>query len=111
VKEQDEKKKKKAEDKKASDVDYVRGNIAAMLENLANELRKSLVEIDPHASDYVSRLKDEQSLLGLLERAQGYYVRLKKEHFANKVCVFLVCVSECCRDSLLVFFFCSVSAL
>ncbi|KAJ3380657.1 Translation initiation factor 3 subunit c [Lobulomyces angularis] len=49
------------------------GNIGSFVDRLDDDFRKSLQHIDPHASEYIDRLKDEQFLYGLIVRSQSYY--------------------------------------
>jgi len=49
------------------------------------EFTKSLRYIDHHTPEYLSRLRDEQSLIALVSRAQDYYSRIGKESFVARV--------------------------
>ncbi|KAH3668495.1 hypothetical protein OGAPHI_002249 [Ogataea philodendri] len=57
----------------ANGVRQLIGSIASLVERLADELTSHLLAIDPHSTEYVSRLRDESSVYTLLVRAQVYY--------------------------------------
>lgn len=61
-----------------SEVSYVLGTMQSFVQRLALELRTSLQNTDPHATEYLTRLKDEAELIRLAERTQQYYKRLGK---------------------------------
>ncbi|KAG7708522.1 hypothetical protein KL932_000804 [Ogataea haglerorum] len=65
----------------ANGVKQMIGSIASLVERLADELTSHLLAIDPHSTEYVSRLRDESSVYTLLVRAQVYYESIisKKE--------------------------------
>ncbi|CCC69809.1 hypothetical protein NCAS_0D02280 [Naumovozyma castellii] len=48
------------------------GSLFSFVERLDDEFKKSLLNIDPHSSDYLIRLKDEQSIYNLILRVQLY---------------------------------------
>jgi len=53
------------------------GNLLAFVERLDDEFIKGLQNIDdPHTSEYVQRLQDEQGFIELAEGVQRYYERL-----------------------------------
>ncbi|KAF2432749.1 eukaryotic translation initiation factor 3 subunit C [Tothia fuscella] len=54
------------------------GSIVGAAERLDDELTRSLLAIDPHTSDYVSRLTDETAAYTDLLRAQVYEERVRK---------------------------------
>ena len=57
------------------DADGVRrilGSVFSFVERLDDEWTKSLLNIDPHSSDYLARLKDEQQIYNLILRTQLY---------------------------------------
>jgi translation initiation factor 3 subunit C len=54
------------------------GSVVGSAERLDDELTRSLLAIDPHTSDYVSRLTDETAAYGDLLRAQIYEERIRK---------------------------------
>lgn len=49
------------------------GNVGSFVDRLDEEFRKSLQIIDPHTTEYIDRLKDENVLYGLIVRSQAYY--------------------------------------
>ncbi|KAJ3152419.1 Translation initiation factor 3 subunit c [Geranomyces michiganensis] len=54
----------------------IRGSLSSLIDRLDDEFTKSLQHIDPHTLDYITRLRDETSLYGLLVRAQKYFERI-----------------------------------
>lgn len=56
------------------------GSIFAFVERLDDEFNKSLLNIDPHSSDYLIRLKDESKLYTLLIRVQLYLEKIYLEN-------------------------------
>ena len=72
------------EDEPKEDSDGVKrilGSIFSFVERLDDEFMKSLLNIDPHSSDYLIRLRDEQSIYNLILRTQLYFeATLKDEH-------------------------------
>jgi translation initiation factor 3 subunit C len=52
---------------------FIRGNIVSLVERLDDEFYKSLQNIDPHASEYVERLKDEKLVYDTIVRGQAYF--------------------------------------
>ncbi|KAE9331431.1 Eukaryotic translation initiation factor 3 subunit C [Phytophthora rubi] len=55
----------------------VSGDLAAFVDRLTEEYTKSLQQTDPHTSEYVSRLYDENLLIEVAERVQNFYARKK----------------------------------
>lgn len=53
-------------------VKCILGSLFAMVERLDDEFNKSLLNLDPHSSDYLIRLKDEQLIYNLILRTQLY---------------------------------------
>ena len=51
----------------------IRGNVVSLVERLDDEFYKSLQNIDPHASEYVERLKDEKLVYDAIVRSIAYY--------------------------------------
>lgn len=63
------------EDEPEADENGVRkilGSVFSFVERLDDEFNKSLLNTDPHSSDYVVRLKDEQEIYNLILRSQLY---------------------------------------
>ncbi|EPX73007.1 translation initiation factor eIF3c [Schizosaccharomyces octosporus yFS286] len=54
----------------------VQGSVVSFLERLDDEFTRSLQMIDPHAPEYIERLKDETALYTLLVRSQAYLERI-----------------------------------
>lgn len=57
----------------------IRGSIISFVDRLDDEFTKSLQNIDPHGTEYVDRLKDEQGLYCTICRAQALYESTKLE--------------------------------
>ncbi|RMX68262.1 hypothetical protein KXD40_003850 [Peronospora effusa] len=55
----------------------VSGDLAAFVDRLSEEYTKSLQQTDPHTSEYVARLYDENLLIAVAERVQMFYARKK----------------------------------
>ncbi|CEP14533.1 hypothetical protein [Parasitella parasitica] len=58
---------------KDGEVIKLRGSILSFVERLDDEFNKSLQNIDPHATDYIDRLRDEPALYAMLDRSQFYF--------------------------------------
>ncbi|KAJ3125920.1 Translation initiation factor 3 subunit c [Nowakowskiella sp. JEL0407] len=52
---------------------YFHGNLASFVDRLDDEFTKALQNLDPHATEYIDRLKDETIIYGLIVRTQKYY--------------------------------------
>ncbi|ODV85937.1 hypothetical protein CANARDRAFT_7297 [[Candida] arabinofermentans NRRL YB-2248] len=52
------------------------GSLVSLAERLDDALTAHLLAIDPHSSEYVSRLRDETALYTLLVKTQVYYERI-----------------------------------
>lgn len=63
----------------------IRGSVLSMIERLDDEFTRSLREIDPHAIEYVQRLKDERPLYRLLVRSQSYLERIDQGEHVERV--------------------------
>lgn len=57
---------------RADGVVEIPGSIVSLVERLDDEFTKSLQDIDPHTTEYVDRLRDENSLYALILRTQIY---------------------------------------
>ncbi|KAK4862385.1 hypothetical protein LT330_002518 [Penicillium expansum] len=56
---------------------FIPGSVVSLVEHLDDSLTKGLREIDPHTSEYIERLTDEQALYSSLVRSQLYIESLK----------------------------------
>lgn len=56
----------------ANGIREILGSLLSFTERLDDEFKKSLLNIDPHSSDYLERLRDEQNMYNLLLRTQLY---------------------------------------
>ncbi|CEL62085.1 Eukaryotic translation initiation factor 3 subunit C OS=Ustilago maydis (strain 521 / FGSC 9021) GN=NIP1 PE=3 SV=1 [Rhizoctonia solani AG-1 IB] len=65
----------------------VRGSIVASVERIEDEFNKSLLNIDPHGTEYVERLKDEPGLYALTVLAQRYFEVRKLEDPMHRVII------------------------
>ncbi|CAE6377398.1 unnamed protein product [Rhizoctonia solani] len=65
----------------------VRGSIVASVERIEDEFNKSLLNIDPHGTEYVERLKDEPGLYALTVLAQRYFEVRKLEDAMHRVII------------------------
>ncbi|KAG9082366.1 Translation initiation factor 3 subunit c, partial [Ceratobasidium sp. UAMH 11750] len=65
----------------------VRGSIVASVERLDDEFNKSLLNIDPHGTEYVERLKDEPGLYALICLAQRYFEARNQEETTHRVVI------------------------
>ncbi|KAI5794399.1 eukaryotic translation initiation factor 3 subunit 8 N-terminus-domain-containing protein [Peziza echinospora] len=52
------------------------GSIVSFVERLDDELTRALQQIDPHTTEYIDRLSDENALYASIVRSQTYYERL-----------------------------------
>ena len=76
----------------------IRGSILSLVERLDDEFTRSLKDIDPHAVEYVERLKDEKKVYQTLARTGAYFeskqlkdsldrvVMRRLDHVYGKVC-------------------------
>lgn len=62
----------------------VPGSVVSLLERLDDELTRSLQQTDPHTSEYIERLRDEQALYTDIVRALIYYERIGKKAEIDK---------------------------
>lgn len=51
----------------------IRGSLISFVDRLDDEFTKSLQNIDPHGTEYIDRLKDENQLYCTICRAEAYY--------------------------------------
>lgn len=51
----------------------IRGSVVSLVERLDDEFFRSLQHIDPHASEYVDRLKDEKLIYETIVRSVAYF--------------------------------------
>ncbi|KAG8731640.1 Translation initiation factor 3 subunit c [Ceratobasidium sp. 423] len=65
----------------------VRGSIVASVERIEDEFNKSLLNIDPHGTEYVERLKDEPGLYALTVLAQRYFEVRKLDDPMHRVII------------------------
>lgn len=59
-------------EKNAEGVKEILGSVVSFVERLDDEFTRSLQIIDPHSTEYIDRLKDEQLIYDLIIRAQLY---------------------------------------
>lgn len=86
-------------DEKEAGVVRIRGSIISFVDRLDDEFTKSLQNIDPHGTEYVDRLKDENVLYCTICRAESFYektgqsdplarvIMRRLEHIYSKVCL------------------------
>lgn len=77
----------------------VQGSVVSFLERLDDELTKSLQIIDPHTTEYVTRLRDEMIFIRVAYRCHAFAVRMGDveelcrtkmrlvDHMYYKVCI------------------------
>ncbi|CAE7195441.1 unnamed protein product [Rhizoctonia solani] len=65
----------------------VRGSMVASVERIEDEFNKSLLNIDPHGTEYVERLKDEPGLYALTVLAQRYFEVRNLEDSMHRVII------------------------
>ena len=85
----------------------IRGSVLSAVEKLDDEFTRSLKDIDPHAIEYVDRLKDENKLYSVLARAAHYFevkdlqdnldraVVRRLDHVYGKVRLMIHCQPKC----------------
>ncbi|QLG72946.1 hypothetical protein HG535_0E00300 [Zygotorulaspora mrakii] len=61
------------------------GSVFAFVERLDDEFNKSLLNTDPHSSDYLARLRQEQDIYNLILRTQLYLEATTSEEDQEKV--------------------------
>ncbi|CAE6458382.1 unnamed protein product [Rhizoctonia solani] len=65
----------------------VRGSVVASVERIEDEFNKSLLNIDPHGTEYIERLKDEPGLYALTVLAQRYFEVRNLEDSMHRVII------------------------
>jgi translation initiation factor 3 subunit C len=66
-------------DPKPGETVKVRGSLVSFIDRLDDELTKSLQNIDPHTTEYIERLRDEQALYVVIVRGGIWFERIEKE--------------------------------
>jgi len=66
-------------------IQYVHGNLYAVVQRVVAEFHTSLQHIDPHTPEYVVRLRDEKATVELVARTQAYYKQTEKPALERKV--------------------------
>jgi len=66
-------------DPKPGETNKVRGSLVSFIDRLDDELTKSLQNIDPHTTEYIERLRDEQSLYAVIVRGGIWFERIERE--------------------------------
>ena len=66
-------------DPKPGETVKVQGSLVSFIDRLDDELAKSLQNIDPHTTEYIERLRDEQSLYAVIARGGIWFERVEKE--------------------------------
>lgn len=62
----------------AEPIVIVRGSIIALVDRLDDEFTKSLQNLDPHAGEYIDRLKDEKTIYQTIVKAQILFEKVKE---------------------------------
>ncbi|KAF7321346.1 Eukaryotic translation initiation factor 3 subunit C [Mycena kentingensis (nom. inval.)] len=81
----DEMEERYPEDPKEKGVVRIRGSIISFVDRLDDEFTRSLQNIDPHGTEYIDRLKDEQVLYATICRAQAFYESTKQDDPLSRV--------------------------
>ncbi|BGP16846.1 hypothetical protein JCM10213_003334 [Rhodosporidiobolus nylandii] len=63
----------------------VRGSVISLVDRLDDEFTKSLQNLDPHAGEYIDRLKDEKIIYSTIVTAQVYFEKLKDVENLDRV--------------------------
>ena len=66
-------------DPQPGEIVKVRGSLVSFIDRLDDELTKSLQNIDPHTTEYIERLRDEQKLYAVIVRGGIWFERVEKE--------------------------------
>ncbi|GAA5851526.1 hypothetical protein JCM8547_001123 [Rhodosporidiobolus lusitaniae] len=69
----------------AEPVVVVRGSLISLVDRLDDEFTKSLQNLDPHAGEYIDRLKDEKVIYSTIVTAQAYFEKLKERDSIDRV--------------------------
>lgn len=72
-------------DEKENGVVRIRGSIISYVDRLDDEFTKSLQHIDPHGTEYIDRLRDENGLYCTICRAQTFYEATAQEDSLGRV--------------------------
>lgn len=64
---------------------FIRGSLLSLIERLDDEFTRSLKDIDPHAIEYVDRLKDESKVYLSLARACSYCEKAEAHESLNRL--------------------------
>ncbi|CAO3675825.1 unnamed protein product [Rhizopus stolonifer] len=70
---------------KEGEVIKLRGSVVSFVERLDDEFTKSLQNTDPHATEYIDRLRDEATIYALLHRSQFYLETYTMTSFVPRV--------------------------
>ena len=68
-------------DPQPGEVVKIRGSLVSFIDRLDDELTKSLQNIDPHTTEYIERLRDEQSLYVVIVRGGIWFERVENEGY------------------------------
>ena len=63
----------------------VRGSIAALVDRLDDEFTRSLKSLDPHADEYISRLRDEKVIYATIVGAQVLFEKTGEREHLDRV--------------------------
>ncbi|GAA5987963.1 hypothetical protein JCM11641_005965 [Rhodosporidiobolus odoratus] len=63
----------------------VRGSVMSLVDRLDDEFTKSLQNLDPHAGEYIDRLKDEKVIYSTVVAAQVYCEKVKEAEHLDRI--------------------------
>ncbi|GAA6044326.1 hypothetical protein JCM8097_000922 [Rhodosporidiobolus ruineniae] len=69
----------------AEPIVVVRGSIISLVDRLDDEFTKSLQNLDPHAGEYIDRLKDEKIIYATVVTAQVYFEKVQERENLDRV--------------------------